>query len=213
MPKKKRTYRRKPVRRRNPSTRRKRTVRRAARAVSRSFLGLNFKTALANVPYCQLGMFAAKWAAKRFDPDATEADRDSWNWSSYMKGALGGVAAGMLANTMRRGAGQKVLEGALNLMVYKAVQNELIPQSDWAMNQFGQDDDYTPDEYLLTGEDDSPMMYGADGELYPADDDYRMLPEVSMGQSAMEPIGPLGASNLEPLGPLGQDPWMDAFIS
>lgn len=170
----------------------------------------------------QLGMFAAKWAAKRFDPDASETDPGSWNWSSYLKGSVGAVLGGMVANMLKPGSGQKALEGGLNLMIYKAIQNELISGSDWAAGQLGEDDedydegyflgeddDYVPDEYLLTGTDEYPLMFGEDGELYPADDIHR-LPEVEMdGYGQLEPVGPLG--QLEPVGPLGADPYSRAY--
>lgn len=216
MAKKKRRTRKAPAKRRttNPTRRRRRTtVRRASRAISRSFMGLNFRKALGDMPYVQAGMFAAKWCAKRFGENASETDPDSWNWASYLKGAVGGVAAGMVMNSFRRGSGQKVLEGALNLMAYKAIQNELIAGNEWATGQFGEDEeDYVPTEYLLTGTDESPMAYDEYGNQYPADDLHR-LPEVS--GSALEPVGPLGAySNaLEPVGPLGEeDPWAETFL-
>lgn len=175
----------------------------------------------------QIGMFAAKWAAKRLDPDATETDPTTWNYSSYVKGALGGVAAAMLMNTAKRGSGQTVLNGALNLMMYKALQNELIGKSDWAKEQFGaDDDDYVPDEYLLTGQDDDiydddvmllgtdqdPYMYAEDGSIVPATDEYRMqMPEVEMG-GPLQPVGPLGEDILQPVGPLGAaDPFTRAY--
>ena len=100
---------------------------------------------------------------------------------------------------MKRGCGQKILEGGLNYIGFKAIQNELIVNSTWATEQFGQDDDYVPDEYegmLLTGEtpDGNEFMLGQDADYYPADDDYRV------GQ--LEPVGPLG-DELVPVGPLG----------
>lgn len=218
----------KPKRRRrsNPSRSRK-IARRASSAVAKSFMGLNFRKALSDMPMTQIGMFAAKWAAKRLDPDATETDPTSWNYSSYVKGALGGVAAAMLMNTAKRGSGQTVLNGALNLMMYKALQNELIGKSDWAKEQFGaDDDDYVPDEYLLTGQDDDiydddvmllgtdqdPYMYAEDGSIVPATDDYRMqMPEVEMG-GPLQPVGPLGEDILQPVGPLGAaDPFTRAY--
>ena len=216
-------------RRRNPSRTRK-IAKRASKAVSKSFMGLNFKKTLSDLPMTQIGMFAAKWASKRLDPDATETDPETWNWSSYVKGSLGGVAAAMIMNAVKRGSGQKVLDGAVNLMMYKALQNELIGKSDWAKGQFGaDDDDYFPDEYLLTGQDDNyedynddddvmllgteqePYMYAEDGSIVPADDDFRM-PEVEMGQSTLQPVGPLGQSPLQPVGPLGgTDPFTTAY--
>lgn len=210
-----------PIRRRRSPARK--TVRRAARRMS----AFNFHSALKNMVPIQIGMFSAKWAAKRFGEGASETDPESWNWASYLKGAAGAAAAGMLANMVKPGWGQKILEGGLNLMAYKAIQNELIAGNDWAVSQFGADeDDYVPTEYLLTGDDEdeySPMFGAAeddeglwglseDGEPIPVDDAHR-LPEVSYdgyGESALVEPGRLG-STLEPVGPMGGDPFREAY--
>ena len=222
--KKKRSYKKK--RRRNPAPPKRRrrrnptTARRAARAVKQSFFGLNFRKALGDMPYVQAGMFAAKAGAKILDPDASETDPTTWNWSSYAKGAIGGVVAGMVVNTIRRGKGQKVLEGALNLMAFKAIENELIAGSGgWIENHLGADEveidmlgegNYTPDEYLMTGDDADPWAYDMDGNAYPADDRHRM---PGYGAEALEPVTALGAEALEPVTALGQDPWRAAYIA
>lgn len=189
--KRKRTY------RRNPAKRRK--TRSKARSIARrSFMGLSFKKALGNVPATQIGMFAAKAAAKLFGAEASETDPTSWDWASYLKAAGGGIGAGILANMVKPGTGQKVLEGSLNYIVFKALQNELISKNDWASQHLG-DDDYSPDEYLLTGADENWFL-GADGNAYPTDEMYR-LPEASYGE-VLQPPGPLGDVLVAP-GPLG----------
>lgn len=203
-------------RRRNPTT-----ARRAARAVRKSFFGLDFRKALGDMPYIQAGMFAAKAGAKILDPDATETDPATWNWSSYFKGAIGATVAGMVVNSFRRGKGQKVLEGGLNLMAFKAIENELIAGSGgWIERNLGQDveiemlgqGDYTPDEYLMTGDDANPYAYDQDGNPYPADDRHRM-PAYNVGAEALEPVTALGSEALEPVTALGQDPWRAAYIA
>ena len=177
-------------------------MRRYAKAIGKSFMGLNFKKALGNVAYHQIGMFAAKWLSKRWD-DATEADHTTWDWATYAKGAAGAVGAAILMNQIKRGSGQKVLEGGLNFITYKIIQNELIQPSAWGSEQFGASDSdpYIPTEYLLTGDDDNPYAFDNNGEMYPADDRHR-LPSVSMMDGVLEPVGPLG-DVLEPVGPLG----------
>lgn len=190
--------------RRNP---RRRTARRAISRARTTFAGLNVKSALKDVPLTQVGMFATKWLAKRFGPDATETDPESWNWSSYLKGGLGAVIAGFLAQTIKPGAGQKVLAGGLNLVVYKLIQNELIAGNDWAENQFGQQDEqegYQPGDV----EDD------ANGNSYLLGEDrqWHALPQ-GVGSDALQRVGPLGA--LDPLsrpGPLGDDPVAAALL-
>lgn len=183
--------------RRNPSPRK------VVRRVSSAFGGLSFRKTLKDVPATQVGMFAAKWAAKRLGSDASETDPESWTAMSYVKGALGAVGAALLVNQLNRGAGQTVLDGGVNLMIFKALQNEVIAGSDWASAQFGQE--YVPDEYAGLAGAGAPLMLAADGNEYPADDSHRF-------SDSLEPVGPLGDS-LEPVGPLGADPYAAAFQS
>lgn len=207
------THKRRSYARRNPS-RARRVGRAIARRAGGSFHGLNFKSALKTVPMQTIGMLAAKWLAKRFGDAATETDPTSWNYASYLKGAAGAAAAGFLANMVRPGSGQKVLEGGLSLMLYKLVQNELIPKSEWATGQFGQNG-YEPGmiEQNSVGE---PYILGEDNQWYPlngADDD-RLLPSVGYGSELVTP-GPLGfGDELVTPGPLGfgADEYERAFL-
>ncbi len=203
---KKRTTKKRKAPRRNP---RKRYARRAISRTRATFAGLNVKSALKDVPLTQVGMFATKWLAKRFGPDATETDPESWNWSSYVKGGLGAVMAGFLAQMLKPGCGQKVLAGGLNLVVYKLIQNELIAGNDWAEDQFGQQEDegYLPGDV----EDDeygNSYLLGNDGQ-------WKQLPSaVGGGNPALQRVGPLGA-DMDPLsrpGPLGEDPVAAALL-
>lgn len=211
MPKKRRIKRRKPTKRRtyrNPSRKRRRNPSRAASRVRASLLGMNFRTALKNMPAFQLGMFATKWAVKRFGPAASLGDPDSWNWSSYLKGTAGAVGAGVLVNMIKPGWGQRVFEGGINYLFFQLIHNKIIAQNEWAAGQFGEDN-YYPDEYLegetytpgdvATNEAGQPYLLGADYMWHP----------TGAGQYAgvgdvLEPVGPLG-DVLEPVGPLGSD--------
>lgn len=190
----------------NPTSGRVRAAaKRVSKRISRSIAGLDVRHVLTHLPYYQAGMLAAKWAVRRFGEGGLETDPGTWNWSHYAKGILGGFGAALLANQIRKGAGTKVLEGAVNLIVYKAIQNELIAGSTWATGQFGQE--YEPTEYMVAGNDELPLAYDATGNLFPADDRHR-LPEMG---SVLEPVGRLG-SVLEPVGRLGQvDPYARAF--
>jgi len=189
--------------RRNPTTRRRRTRRTVARmAVS----GLNFKAALKNIPMNAIGMFAAKWAAKRFGEAASETDPGSWNYASYLKGAAGATVAAYLANMVKRGSGQRVLEGGMSLMLYKLVQNELIAGNSFWSGQLGASEERVPGvvEENSAGE---PFILGEDYQWYPlsgADDDriddYEMY---GYGDALVSP-GPLGYGDaLVSPGPLG----------
>jgi hypothetical protein len=235
MARKRRTYKKRRAPRRNP---RRRTYRRAASRARATFAGLNIPGALKDVPYAMVGMFGAKWIAKRFGPDADETDPDSWNWSSYLKGGLGAVVAAFLAQMVKKGAGQKVLAGGLNLMFYKLIQNELIAPNAWAAGQFGieqeADDPYMPDEYTdidglggvewedldgmgaawdeLDGYEPGDVDDDEYGNSYMLgeDENWQALPEVSGMGDVMEPVGPLG-DVLTPPGPLG-DPVAAALL-
>lgn len=195
-------------RRRNPSRRRR--VARAASRVRSTFAGMNFKQALKNVPAGLLGMFAFKFGAKRFGEAASETDPESWNSMSYIKGTLGALIAGFLAQHIRPGMGQKVLEGGLLLAGYKLVQNELVVKSETAMNWLGEDDTkYFPSEYVSTDSQGTPYLLGQNGQWYPVDERHR-LPEYSGYGDQLEPPGRLG-DQLEPPGRLG-DAWQDAYF-
>lgn len=181
-------------------------VRRAARALGKTLMGMNIKSALGNVPPAVLGMMAAKWASKRFsEGGASEIDPESWTWGSYLKGAAGAFLGGFLAQNVRAGWGQKVLEGGLNLMVYKLVQNELIPKSEWAQGQFGEGDQAAI-QYDQTG---TPYLLGQDGNWYPVDERHR-LPEANVMGDALQVPGRLGDA-LQVPGRLG-DVWQDAYF-
>lgn len=209
---KKRSY------RRNPS-RRKRIVRRARQG----FAGMNFRSAFKNIPLSTLGMFAAKWAAKRGTPDALESDPATWNGLTYLKGAAGAVGAAYIANMVKPGSGQKVLEGGLTLLLYKIAQNHLIPRNQFLTGQFGfggfgQEGGYMPGE-IEANEAGEPFILGEDGETWiPMDDgeelagfgedDWTML-----GQNALEVPGRLGGFGdvLETPGELGAPITQDAY--
>lgn len=179
--------------RRNPSR-----ARRAASRVGSSFSGLNFRKAFKDIPFGVLGMFAAKWAAKRGTPDALEADPSTWDGMTYVKGGAGAVGAGMISNMIKPGSGQKVLEGGLLLLAYKAAQNHLVPKSSFLTSQlgFGADAQYLPGD-VETNSEGEPFILGDDGQTWiPISEGY--------GQDALEPPGRLGFGDvLERPGRLG----------
>jgi len=200
---------------------------RARAVIGRTLSGLNIKQALKDTPALIFGMFAAKWAAKRWGTTnpATEIDPAGWNWGSYLKGSLGAVLAGIAGNMLKKGCGQKILEGGINLMLYKAVQNELIVNSPWALAQFGAESDYTPSEYAgygygqeyegygqeyegygeeYEGEDYTPgdRIQGADGQQYMLGQDGEW--RASGYGDELSPVTQLGGSVLEPVGRLGE---------
>lgn len=207
MPRKRRAKRRI---RRNPS-RTRRVARRAGTRARSAFGGLNFKTALKNIPLNTVGMFAAKWAAKRFGEAATETDPATWNYASYLKGAAGAAGAGFLMNMIKPGTGQRVLEGGMSLMLYKLMQNELISGSTFWSGQLGADEGYQPGD-IETDSAGEPYILGYDNQWYPMDgaDDYRMTEGGGMYGGQLVTPGPLGDALLTP-GPLGASEAVDSM--
>lgn len=196
-----RTYRRNPTR--------SRTRRVARRATS----GLSFRRALKNVISLDIGMFAAKFACKRFgDQVASETDPTTWNAMSYIKAGVGSVGAGLLLNMVRPGMGQKVMEGGLAWTVFKAVENEVIHGNATAEKWLGEDYVYdgigADPNVLVLDEDETPYMTGSDGQLLPLDESHRMLPEMTYSGDVLTPPGRLG-DVLTPPGRLGNAARMD----
>jgi len=189
--------------RKNP-TRARKTVRAAARRARSSIGGLNFKSALKDIPFGLIGMLGAKFLAKRMGGGAIEGDSSTWGAAEYLKGGIGAVASGFLANMIKPGSGQKVMNGGLMLMAYEMVQNELIAKSEWAKGQFGADDySYQPGD----------VESDASGRAYMLGDDYqwRQLPEVesSAVMGRLEPVSHLG--QLEPVSHLGTGAGEDVY--
>ncbi|OGO03685.1 MAG: hypothetical protein A2Y72_07745 [Chloroflexi bacterium RBG_13_53_26] len=189
-------------RRHNPS--RARTIaRRVGTRARGAFAGLNFKGALKEVPMELIGMFSAKWAAKRFGNPATETDPASWNAASYIKGALGAVGGGILMNMIKPGSGHDVLRGGLSLMAYKLIENKGIANSPFWSAQLGADESAArvPGVIEMNGLGE-PFILGEDYQWRPLNgaDDYRAISgygadEYVMGDALVRP-GPLGAEEM-----------------
>jgi hypothetical protein len=193
----------------------------ARRAAGRAFGGLSFRAALKDMAPFQIGMLAAKFAAKKGgDIVPVDTDPASWGWPSYLRGALGAVVAAGAANMIKPGWGQKVLVGGLNEVASRIIRNELIEKSAWAKIHFGQDYEtewaYRPDgvgqsEQLYVDTDGTPYLRGAGQTYLPLDEQHRMLPSTPgyYGDTLVRP-GPLGDTLVRP-GPLGQDPDMRRY--
>lgn len=202
---KRKTTRKRRAPRRNPSRRRRSTTTRR-----NPIAGLNYRSAMKNIPLGVIGMFVAKWAAKRGTPDALESDPTTWNGMTYIKGAIGATAGGYVANMIRPGSGQKVLEGGLMLLAYKAAQNHLIPKNSFLTSQLGYygglggEVQYGPGD-VETNSAGEPFILGDDGQtwvpLAAADDEDTW---EMMGQDSLEVPGRLGFGDvLEVPGRLG----------
>jgi hypothetical protein len=211
------------------------SVRSAARAVGRRskerFLGMNLKGALCSAPPRAIGMFAAKWGAKKFPGVSGGSDREDWAFSNYLAGGATGFLAGFLAENFKKGAGQKVLEGAIDLLVYKMIQNEVIPKNEFLTEQFGDDEmvllgedgepivmlgeEEAEEGDLLLGENGEVYMMGADGYTRPIDESHRLIAtelaqralnaRPAMGGALARPTPALGGALARPTPALGGD--------
>lgn len=176
-----------------------------------AIFGLKFREALSGLMPTQVGMWATKFAAKLGNEEnrADVADPGSWNYASYIKGALGGIASAIVLNMVRPGLGQKALEGSLNLVTFFALRNEVIEGNESAVKWLGEDvntENLLPEsaEDIVYEGEDGPVFLGEDGEWYPADDRHRLL------GAGLEPIGPLG-STLEPVSHMGGTDSTDVY--
>ena len=185
--------------------------------------GMKIGTALVNtIPHVG-GMMAAQWGAKKFSEGGGAID-PNWEFKNYLTGGAAAFAAGFLAENLKRGYGQKVLEGGLALLGYKVLVNEVAPQSEWMMEQFGedefvmmgqaeedeyeaifgQDDEYDPGDAYLA-DDGETYILGEDGRWYPVSESHRQLAQDDVEEllgDGLEPPGRLGGE-LEKPGRLG----------
>jgi len=206
--KKKKTTKRK--KRKNPS------VKGAARAVGRrargTIGGMNVKAALTGAPIRAMGMLACKWGAKKFPGVEGGGDKDDWSFSNYLAGGGTAFLAGFLAENFKKGSGQRVLEGGIDLLMYKLFENEIVPKNAWLSEQFGEDDEpivlLGEDEDveegdLLLGDDGELYMMGADGYTRPVDERHRiMAAEMANRALAARPVNGYGGELQRP-GALG----------
>jgi len=216
----------------------------AARAVGSrarsTFGGMKIKKALENTIPHVAGALAAKWAVKKFPGVDGGGDKENWSWGNYLAGGCGSFVAGAIAENVKRGSGQLVLEGGLTLLGYKLFVNEIAVGSEFLEEQFGADDEeegivLLGDEEaeegdLLLGDDGEIYMMGADGYTRPVGEQHRVmaaemnrraLASRAMGGELERP-GALGGE-LERPGALGEmavypppanrrnDPYMTAY--
>lgn len=194
---------------------RRKAVAIARRGGQRAFGGLSLRAALKDMAPFQIGMLAAKFAAKKGAGEIVPVDTDpgSWGYGSYLRGALGAVVAAAGANLIKPGWGQKVLVGGLNEVASRMIRNELIEKSSWAKQHFGQEYEtewaYRPDgvgqsDQMYVDTDGTPYLRGVGQDYLPLDERHRMLPDTPgyYGDTLVTP-GPLGDSLVAP-GPLGQ---------
>lgn len=201
----------------------KKRAKRAASAVGQSVLGVNIGGAAKNTIALVGGMLAAKFAAKRFADGGGEGE--DWTWKNYGFGILGGFVAAvgtqMIFKTPRA-TGQKVMEGALALMLYKAFVNEVVPKNDTLVEWFSGDDEVHPDYMGATDEgdpgdvwqgDQADFVMGADRYWRDIDDNQRMLPanQSTMGDALIQPTADMGDALVQPTADMGDDDYSRAY--
>lgn len=189
----------------------------ARRAGGRLLSGLSVKGAIREGVPTIIGMFAAKLAARKFG-GGTETDPTTWTWGTYLKAMAGALGGAFVANMVRPGTGQKVLNGGLAFVLFKLVQNELIVKSPKALEWFGADetdlpevsgadwDGYgfgaDPNVLQLDGEG-TPWMMSDDGQMLPLDERHRMGLDGADWDGAEELDGTWGEALVSP-GRLGE---------
>lgn len=170
-----RRYRRNPESESYEENPRPRRYRRTRAVAGRLFGGLNFRAGLKDALILGVGMFGAKFLAKRFSGGASEADPSTWSIRTYLQMGGGAILAAMAANLIRPGMGQRVMEGGFALLLFKLIQNKLISQNETATNWLGMGaSEADAGSGLLLDLDGSPYMLGPAGEELPLDESHRM---------------------------------------
>lgn len=153
------------------------------------------------------GMLIAQFFANKFADGGGAVSRE-WTTRNYLFATLGSFVGGVGAELIKKGSGKHFLTGGLSFVLYKLAINEVVPRSDFLMENLGQDafgpaeydDDYDFDEYEVgkayLGTDGSQYVWGEDGIWHPVDESGRL--PGSMGQYA-HPSG-----TLAPVTALGQ---------
>jgi len=140
-------------------------ARRAGAFAKSTFLGLNVTGAIKNALPLLFGALVGKAAAKKLADSGGEGE--NWTWKNYALCMGGGAAGALLIEAVfkRRGLGQKVLEGATLLTLFKIWTNEIAPKNAtlqaWfggADEDFGQADPYAG---LMAQADPYAGLFGA----------------------------------------------------
>jgi len=190
----------------------KRRARKAGNFLSKSGIG----GAVGSMLPMMAGAMGAKLAQKKFGSQTEESG--VWDWKDYLAGGVGVVAISLGSKYLFKASSstsQKILEGGLAIMLFKALTQKLVPMNDTAQRYLGDDD------YSEFGEDIlSPGELGDIDALYGEDDDY-MLPgsmdlnsdgnwQAQWNDSLNDDIvstGPLGSSN-----ETDEDAYANAFL-
>lgn len=182
----------------NPSKRKS-----AASYARGTFAGVNIRAAFGNSFPLLLGMLCAKFAAKKFAPsDSPGGEFDQWTWKNYALAAAGGLGGALLVQSFLKGRyikSQKVMEGAMALIMFKIFAQEIAPQNEYLDSWFGADEDdfidpgyEESDEYSVGDiyEDTAGSEYvmGDDGAWRPIDESHRMVDPGMLG--GVVPVDP-----------------------
>lgn len=207
-------------RRHNPSgggsRRVKRYASRAGGFAKGIFASLNIKETMKMALAGTVGALLTQFAAKKWG--TTGGANENWGVKAYGMGALGGIVGAILADSVKKGSGKYVLQGAFTLLAYKAFVNEVASKNETLGKYFGEND-----EQMLLGQDEPEYLagdvytdslgenyvLGTDGNWRPIDESHRLMgddelgEEYLLGESLVTP-GRLGEALVEP-GRLGDD--------
>ncbi len=194
-------------RRNNPGT-----VKKAARRAQTGLLGLNVGSAFKNSVPALAGALGALWTSKRFVDGGGLGDEE-WEAKNYAMAGVGALGVSLLANAVKKGSGQKALEGGLVMMGIKLFEGWVIGKSKFAEEQFGDvyedayvmgEGEYEPGDMYLADDQETYVM-GDDGAWYPASESHR----DPMGETTAPPTS-LGETTAPPTS-LGEDAYAYAF--
>lgn len=207
-----------PKKRRGPAKRGKGRSKRRSYTRNPSAAGILSGTGIPGAAKSMLPMISgamlAKLAQKRFGDKTHESS--NWTWKDYAAGGIGSLVASIAARHLLRASAatsQKVLEGGLLILAFKAITQEIVPMSAAATSWLGEDgEQYTAGDLYQTDEGETYLL-GENGEWT---DITTYLPETTgcndeqtaIGDMVVEP-GPLG-DIVAPPGPLG-DAFDDAW--
>lgn len=212
-------------RRKNPR-RRKAVAKKVYRRTKSAFGGVNLGQVLKGQPQQVAGIFAAKFGANKMSDMG--GDHEDWDMKAYLGAGIGAYLGGVLANAIKPGKGQAVANAGIGYAIFKAVRNELIPKSEFAMNQLGDQaedtihpdymgmgDDYGEDEYydapgdVLLGEGGEADYMMTEGGWRAMDESDRM-----MGSAIVPATAELGSQVVEATAEMGGgDPYQKAWFS
>jgi hypothetical protein len=151
------------------------------------------------------GALLSQFFAKKF-AEGGGANDPNWTYKNYLLNALGALAAGVAAEVVRPGVGKDFLKGGLTLLAYKIFVNEVAPQNEFLMTNFGDSDmdmEY-PEGDVYQDANGREYLLGQDGFWRPTDETHRLgealISPSAIGDEYVSPgtLAPMGSTLATP---------------